>query len=146
MNKLRKENVIYGLIDPNTKEIRYIGKTNNYKRRLLAHHSPSRLKLNTHHNNWIKSLININQKAEIMIIESYDNYEELNQAEIDMIAYLRFIGCKLTNGTLGGDGRYAFNHSEETKKKMSSSAVGKNKGKYIQSNLRKICQLHILDR
>lgn len=118
-------NIIYGLIDPNTNELRYIGKTNNQKVRLNRHHQLSHLKSNSHHDNWIKSLLSSGQRAEMIIIETYNTYELLNQAEIDTIAYFKFIGCDLTNGTPGGDGRSNFKHSKETREKISKGNIGK---------------------
>ena len=48
---------IYGLCDPETNEIRYIGKSNQPKKRLQDHiYSCERTV--THKNNWIKSLLN----------------------------------------------------------------------------------------
>lgn len=136
------KNVIYGLIDPNTKELRYVGYSSNIDRRLKEHHRGCYLKNNSHKNNWIKSLLAKGQKAELIIIEEYETEEELPQAEIDMIAYYRFIGCDLTNTTDGGDGRKGYKHSEETKNKISKRHKGRiawNKGiKHSDETKRKI--------
>lgn len=80
---IKKEiNVIYGLIDPNTKELRYVGYAKDMRKRFNQHHRLSVLKKNTHKNNWIKSLLVQGQKAELIIIEEYQTAEELPQAEI----------------------------------------------------------------
>jgi len=118
-------NVIYGLIDPNTKELRYIGKTDNLEKRLINHHKKSQLKKKSHKNSWLKFLIKKNQRAEAVILESYQTYEELDVAEINAIAFYKSAGYHLTNGTDGGDG-FKGQHSEETKKKMSLSHSGVN--------------------
>jgi hypothetical protein len=60
--------VIYGLIDPNTKELRYIGKTKNLKDRIYNHYKKEKLKPNTYKNNWLKSLLKLNQRAEIIVL------------------------------------------------------------------------------
>ena len=112
-------NVIYGLIDPITKELRYIGKTNNIAIRVSNHISMARRNnYKSHKNNWIRKLLTNNQMPEIIILESYDNYEDLNQAEIDLISYYKYIGCDLTNGTEGGDGGKC---TEDIKLKISES-------------------------
>jgi GIY-YIG catalytic domain len=92
-----KKNVIYGLIDPNTGELRYIGKTGNLPERIGDHHNPYRTKEGTHRANWIKSLREKGQRTEAIVLEEYDSYEELASAEIELIEYYRFIGCNLTN-------------------------------------------------
>lgn len=142
MDTINSPHVIYGLLDPNTKELRYIGYTSNQKSRYMAHHSLSKLRIISHKNNWIKSLIAKDQKAEMIILERYQTAVELLEAEIDLIAYYKFIGCNLTNSTLGGDGfisgfkyskarnlaisksKLGSTHSEESKKKMSESHKG----------------------
>jgi hypothetical protein len=110
--------VIYGLFDPNTKELRYIGKTNNIKNRLRQHYNPCNLKSNTHKNNWLKCLAEENKKADVEILEIYSTYEELNLAEIELIEYYKYIGCNLVNGTLGGEGCIGHIVSEETRQKL----------------------------
>lgn len=66
-----KTTFIYGLKDPVTNIIRYIGKTNNLKQRLKAHLNPARYKP-THKFNWIKKLREKGLKPTIEIIEEVD--------------------------------------------------------------------------
>lgn len=68
---------IYALQNPETKQIRYVGKTGNIKNRFNSHLSSSQ-KLKTHLGSWIKSLINNNLIPEIIILEECDenNWEE----------------------------------------------------------------------
>lgn len=68
---------IYSLSDPNTNEIRYIGKTGNIKNRYNSHLSASR-HLKTHLGSWIKSLLAKNILPIINIIEecTLDNWEK----------------------------------------------------------------------
>lgn len=95
---------IYGLIDPLTKELRYIGYSSDINKRFTDHHRLCNLKSKTHKNNWLKSLIKLGHNSELLIIEEWISAEELPDAEIEMIAYLKYIGVELTNGTSGGDG------------------------------------------
>lgn len=120
--------VIYGLFDPLTKELRYIGYTSNMTRRYWQHYSPESLEADTHKNNWLKSLLTQGLKAEMIVLERYQTAEELPQAEIRSIAQHRQSGCKLTNGTNGGDGGatwFGRSHTKETKDKISAKAVGR---------------------
>lgn len=129
MNK----HVIYGLIDPNTNQLRYVGYTSNFERRINDHHT--NLFGKSHKISWIKSLLAKGQQADAYIIEEYQTAEELPQAEIEMIAYCKYIGCRLTNSTNGGDGIFGYKHSEETKKILSEKqkANSYNKGKHLSN-------------
>ena len=49
--------VVYGLSDPRTNELRYVGKTTQtLHRRLLRHVAPSYLKEATYKNNWLRGV------------------------------------------------------------------------------------------
>lgn len=93
---------IYSLIDPRDNRIRYIGKTNNLKRRLLQHTKSKELLYNTFKNHWIKKLISLSLSPIIQVIEECDetNWQE---KERYWIAYYRNIYTDLTNGTDGGE-------------------------------------------
>lgn len=98
------KNVVYGLLSPFTKEIRYIGKAVNLKRRFKKHLQTSNLIQKTHKNNWINELINLGEKPLIVVLESCSIEQDLNDIEIKWINHYKKIGCRLTNGTEGGDG------------------------------------------
>lgn len=137
--------VMYGLIDPYTQCLRYIGFTDNPKRRLREHHRASRLTAKTYKNNWIKFLLLNGKRAEMIVLEDCWTNEELPLAEVELIAYYKSIGCDLINGTPGGDGLpKGFKHSEETRKKMSLSHKGHqvwNKGlRTSEETLKKISE------
>lgn len=83
-------------------------------------------------------------QPEIVIVEEFDESIELNEAEIFWIAYLRGIGCDLTNMTDGGGGTRGLEPwckgkelSEEHRRKISQSNKGRtvwNKGKKNHPN------------
>ena len=110
---------IYGLIDPITKELRYIGKSNNINKRIKEHLKYSVLKL-THKDHWLYKLRESLLIPEIMIIEEVPNHC-WNEHEIFWIEYFRFIGCRLTNATLGGEG---FSITKEMRKKIAEAQTG----------------------
>lgn len=94
---------IYTLSDPNTGLVRYIGKTNDIKKRLQRHLSNNHLHSSTKKNNWIISLI---RKDLLPIIEILDevNSVDVNFYEIFYITLFKSWGFDLLNGTDGGDG------------------------------------------
>jgi len=93
---------IYGLIDPLTQELRYVGKANDLKRRLICHIRDAKIG-NGHKDNWIKSLLAIGLRPEIFDIESVP-YFDWQDSERFWISYFRFVGCRLINSTDGGEG------------------------------------------
>ena len=112
---------IYALLDPSTKEVRYIGKSVNPKRRYYEHLT-SKSKYNCHKNNWIKKLLSENIKPVLEIIEEC-NKENWCEREKHWIAQYD----NLTNATEGGeDGRM----SDEVKARMSILNSGKNNPNY----------------
>jgi hypothetical protein len=135
---LPNNNIIYGLVDPHTNQIRYIGKAVDLYMRIKNHYKPSRLIDKTHKNNWINKLLSEGEYSKIHIIEKCNNQQELNDAEKKWIKYYRDLGCDLTNGTDGGDGgkmspesiekmrlkKIGKKLSETTKQKMSESKKG----------------------
>jgi hypothetical protein len=111
---------IYGLVDPRTGFVRYVGKAYNPKRRRQAHMNPSSLRPKTRKNHWIKSLLNDGRKPELILLEQIKECE-WEDAERRWIAYYRNIPGypQLTNGTSGGDGaQKGFKHKPESIEKM----------------------------
>lgn len=93
---------IYALLDPNTDEVRYIGKADNPRFRLgrhLGQHEPR----STHKSNWIKSLTDRGQQPILKILEEIDTLS-WEQAEKRWIQHYRALGCNLVNTTEGGEG------------------------------------------
>ena len=115
---------IYGLVDPRTNEIRYVGKTNDLKRR-FAYHLCCKDDIGSHRYNWIQGLRKKNLKPERIIIEDVLQ-KDSNKREIFWIAYFRKqVGNKLTNIRDGGDGTQAgWKHTKEALKKISNASKG----------------------
>jgi hypothetical protein len=104
---------IYGLIDPRTDEIRYVGKANNLEQRFQSHQYD---KSSTRKARWIRSLAKKELTPKIMPLESTDK-ENWEEAEQWWIAYFRQMNCDLLNHTDGGEG--LKNPSKETREKIS---------------------------
>jgi group I intron endonuclease len=121
---------IYGLSDPLTKEVRYIGKTNDLHKRYLRHLSRSQRETN-HRACWIKHLLNNGVKPEMFIVETVKD-DDWQEAERFWLIQFRVAGARLVNTTDGGTGGKTCDwrgrkHTEETRKKMLA-AQAKRKG------------------
>lgn len=127
---MNNKNLIYALQDPETKQIRYIGKSTKGLKRPHEHKRAYSLKAHTHKNNWIKSLFAKNLMYEIVVLEENIEDNQLDTKEIYWIAYHKSINSPLTNGTDGGEGSLGREISEETRKLLGEKKKGwfENKG------------------
>lgn len=117
--------IIYGLCDPRTGELRYIGKSSSGLTRPRVHFRNDRtLNDGSHVHNWCKSILAIGLEPEIVVLEQYESTESLRDAEIRLIAFFRKMGYRLANLTAGGDGLNGFRHSQSTREKLSRSRTG----------------------
>ncbi len=113
---------IYVLLDPLTKEVRYVGKTINSRQRLRKHLTRRE---NNHKHSWVKSLRTKGLKPIMAIIEELEVEadEQWQPAEQWWIERLRNAGCQLTNLNDGGKG--GIRPSEETRARMRAAHLGK---------------------
>ena len=115
--------MIYVLIDPNTHEYRYVGKTTKAASfRLSGHLADAKRGLKSHKNNWIRKLLKSGDVPEIKVITTCESESELNELEKTYIKEFREKGYPLTNGTDGGEGISGWHHSAETRAKLSKAA------------------------
>ena len=130
---------IYGLADPISGNVRYIGKSVNPKARLIQHLrfvNPS-----NHKEYWLNSLKKLGLVPEIVILET-TSQKFSSEAEIFWIAKYRSEENLLTNVTEGGEGGAVFlgrKHSEISKMKLSIYRTGK---KHSQETLEKMSRSH----
>lgn len=121
---------LYGLYDPLTGDLKYIGISVRPKERLVNHcnessHSPKSI--------WIKSIMDKGYRPYLYIFEKIRVGDDW--AAIEM-AYIRFaiaIGVDLTNSTDGGEG--VLNLRGEPKKRMLNTWPGR---KHSQDSIIKI--------
>lgn len=93
---------IYKLVDPRDSRVRYVGQTSvSLKRRLIRHVTDAK-HCDTYKDRWLKQLLALNLRPNIILIEEVDNsiWEE---RERFWIASYRQLGCKLTNTADGGE-------------------------------------------
>ena len=118
--------MIYGLIDPCTRMIRYVGKSCTGMRRPKKHRLLAPKSVGPYCENWIRSLLANGLDYEIVVLDTALAKPELSVLERFWIAYGRACGWPLTNLTDGGDGRApGSTASAETRAKMSASRKGR---------------------
>lgn len=113
---------IYALCEPDSGEIRYVGKTvSSLGTRLSQHLCAARKGKRTHLHCWLRSLAN---RPTIVTLELVP-YADDAEAEKRVIADLRSRGARLTNATDGGEGKKGCYHSEETRARIRAWNVGR---------------------
>lgn len=98
--------MIYGLLDPETKELKYVGKTSGKLTDRLSSHLWCAKKSGRKNliYSWMRSLLNRNLKPEIFEIDSAET-KDIDNLEIFYIQYFKTIGCDLKNQQPGGNGQ-----------------------------------------
>jgi len=112
---------IYALIDPETNEVRYIGKANNISQRYRAHLNRVR-KHQIHKKNWIESLRRKKLKPIIVVVDTVPIKDWIFWEKY-WIAQMKTWGFNLINYTMGGDG-CTFGNETSFKKGISPWNIG----------------------
>lgn len=111
---------IYGLIDPVTNRIRYIGKSTRPRGRLSDHcneRSPC------HRTHWIQSLLAQGKRPLLIVLERLAADADWQAVERQWIAFGREQGWPLVNGTDGGDGVCGL--SPEARERIATAWIGR---------------------
>jgi group I intron endonuclease len=133
---------IYGLVDPRTDKIRYIGKTKAGMKRPQSHGLVCHLKKDrTHKARWIQELRRAGLSYSVVVLEEVFE-QDLCQAERRWIASARAQGWPLTNLTDGGDGLGGHKFSSEHRAKISAANKGR---KHTEEQRRKFME-HVRTR
>ena len=114
-----KKHLIYGLADPRTGELRYVGRSSSGLKRPRESHG-------RYCQNWVDSLKKQGIIPRVLVLEELDPTtdvdERLNTEERKWVAYCRSVGTRLTNLTDGGEkGRKV---DESTRKLMRAAKLG----------------------
>ena len=113
--------ILYGLLDPNTQEVRYVGVTRGIlPYRLAQHLNQSRRGVKSHKCNWIRSLLAQNLEPEAVVLQIVSDE---NWAECERLWIAKFVN--LTNATSGGDGFIGTRMSQETRDKIGNANRGR---------------------
>lgn len=117
---------VYGLYDPRTDELRYVGQTTvSLERRLSGHIGSQNLALSRHSSRWIKGLQKLGLRPVIRELAVAFTSEELGRLEQEHIRRARECGSKLTNHTDGGTGPKGWKHTKAWKRYMSDKMKGR---------------------
>jgi hypothetical protein len=99
--------LVYGLTDPDTKEIRYVGRSSIGLAR-PSEHATRIGRETTYKANWIRGLLKRGQMYGVRVLQEYTSQEEAISGEIGWIAEGRRLGWNLTNLTDGGEGSAGY--------------------------------------
>jgi hypothetical protein len=127
---------IYALADPNTGQIRYVGKTIEPRRRFATHCRGDKADVHSHRARWIAKLKANGLKPVLHILETVED-ARWQEAECKWIAFYRSTGCDLVNSTDGGDGGH--NPPPDVREKISRTHKGR---KFSESHRSKIGAAH----
>lgn len=115
---------IYGGIDVDTREMRYVGQSINFDKRVRRHE----LMALAHRDEWpihrwIRKRFAEDRAIAWVIIEQLEDNDprSLDELEIGWITYFRAIGCRLKNCTDGGSGFREFERTEQHKARISAA-------------------------
>lgn len=121
---------VYGLFDPRTGALRYVGYTSvSLKERLKSHMS---CRKKSRKRSWIASLRLAGTRPEIATLEVFDSRGSALEAESEWISMMRAVGASLTNISPGGESPEI---TEETKRRMSEAKVGVSPSPSHRANL-----------
>lgn len=122
---------VYGLHDPSTGELRYIGQTTTtVAARLSVHMAPASLRKHSYVCRWLRGLNQRGLRPTTSIIAEAADQEELDRLEIHHIAAARAAGVRLTNLSDGGGGPSGRVVSQETREKIAAKQRGVPKPKH----------------
>lgn len=128
---------IYGLVDPRTKDIRYVGKSNKPMRRLTNHIRAALAGSRQHSGRWIAQVVGAGRRPELVILGFAASNEEACLAEREWIARCRDAGFDLTNKTDGGDGQSpGYRWPDEARQKLSAATKGRRISEQHRQNMR----------
>lgn len=106
LEKPEKNICIYGLLNPDTDELVYIGQTIQGFKRITEHfhkclkRNPNGLLSNS--KIWIHELKKQNKIFKVIYLEYFNDTDNLDKSEEFWINYFKFLGCKLLNHLDGG--------------------------------------------
>lgn len=127
---MSKQFLVYGLVDPRTNELRYIGASTQGLKRPARHMTTYMLRIQkTKTRSWIVSLKNLQLVPVITILRYCRTAKNTFRAERELIKHHRNLGANLTNHTDGGEGTWGRTHSQQTRDKISAANAKAHRGK-----------------
>ena len=108
-----RRTVIYGLVDPRSGEIFYVGKTSNAETRVARHLAE---RCNKGRVEWIRNIIGVGLKPTLAILEVVQKGENWGDREIYWIARGKELGWPLVNISEGGPGKPVYVNKTPTRR------------------------------
>lgn len=113
--------IVYSLLDPESYDIRYVGKSSSMFKRPRRPHS-------AYCASWMKSLKEKGLEPIVRVLSFHNSEDECNESEIRWIAFFRRSGCDMTNIMDGGEGpSKGYKQSAEWIEKRISKLRGKKR-------------------
>lgn len=100
---MKASTIIYGIIDPYTHELRYVGKSSNIARRKVVHKYDA-LHTRGPKSKWLSNIYNQGDTPIFVELEAVPLGSSWEEYEMFWIAYAKFLGAELFNRTAGGLG------------------------------------------
>lgn len=123
--------IVYALVDPRSREIRYVGETiRKGQARLRQHIRTAAEKTTPPVNAWIRSLAQAGLAPEMIEIEAFASRPEVSEGEIYWMEQFRAMGANLLNRAHGGDTRKGWRHSMETRERWCRERRGEKGSNY----------------
>lgn len=121
---------IYGIADPVTGLLYYVGKTTGpLAARLTKHRADGRAGVQRPFCRWLHAYEAGGGSVEIFEIEAIPPGGDWAEAEQFWIAYFRFIGATLKNLSGGGSGVHGYRQTEAHRAKISAAHKGRRKSR-----------------
>jgi len=144
MTKPRFNGSVYGLYDPISEELRYVGQTTRTLRRRLAQHCGTQARLlQIPVGRWVAKLHESGLRPEIRALHlDLDTKAALDACEIEEIAKQRqLLGTKLLNVGAGGEGG-SGPRSLDSRRRMSEKMMGHS----VSEETRRLCSINAAAR
>lgn len=117
---------MYALLDPDSEEVRYVGRSVNAHQRYFQHIAKAKSdKRQNYCMTWIRSLLRQERKPLLVLLQTVP-LVEWAECERFWISYFTRLGYQLTNANDGGYGPWQI--SESTRARISAAAKG-NRGR-----------------
>lgn len=97
-----RAHAVYCLLEPDTREKRYVGYTNNVRLRVNSHYCYANSR--SHRSCWIRKLKREGLRPLVQVLCYLSSPEEAKRVEIEVIRLYRDRGVRLINSTDGGEG------------------------------------------
>lgn len=134
--------IIYGLRDPRTNEIRYVGKSTEGIKRPRRHSSIEKNR-NFYKTKWVTKLRSIGLMFSIVVLQELPDAESLWEAEREWIRIGRSaLGNRLTNKTDGGEGTPGYVRPIESRQRIAEKLRNKPQTPENLANLARMSAAH----